>query len=246
MKSKSKKSAGKANDGNVTVDLGEKHHQKIERMIESKLATAGMAGARPGLNLPSRFGGNPRVSGRPGMFGGGYKPWYSRFGKPWMGQDAASITAFTVPGAPGRRINIIPIDIQTVKTADVLTGGAMGLLGNRAIVRLLPKIWPAAGTNAILNEGVAFGASLLPLLFKRNAMTVGVALPGAVYFFGTLVDMLYNAVGMPAKPANMSGAQASADPNQGARQRLAAIQQRINTPQASQQRSLPRVMAVAQ
>jgi hypothetical protein len=45
----------------------------------------------------------------------------------------------------------------------------------------------------------------------------------------------------------MSGGASStpADPNQGARARLAQIQQRINTPQASQ-RSLPRVMAVAQ
>lgn len=239
MKSKSKKSAGKANDGNVTVDLGEKHHQKIERMIESKLATAGMSGARPGLNLPSRFGGRPSVSGRPGMFGGGYKPWYSRFGKPWLGQDAASITAFT---APSRRFNIIPIEVQTVKTADVLTGVALGLLGNRALVRLTPKLWQS-NTNPVVHEGIAFAAGLLPMLFKRNAMTVGVALPGAVYFAGTLVDMLYNAVGMPPKPANMSGAQA--DPNQGARQRLAQIQQRINTPQAAQ-RSLPRVMAVAQ
>lgn len=240
MKSK-KKSAGKANDGNVTVDLGEKHHQKIERMIESKLATAGMAGARPGSGLPSRFG-KSGVSGRPGMFGGGYKPWYSRFGKPWLGQDAASITAFA---APRRSINVIPIEIQTVKTADVLTGGALGLLGNRAMIRLVPKLWTGAATNPLLNEGIAALAGFIPMMFKRSAMTVGVALPGTVYFVGTLVDMLYNAVGLPAKPANMSGAQAPADPNQGARQRLAQIQQRINTPVASQ-RSLPRVMAVAQ
>jgi hypothetical protein len=238
MKSK-KKSAGKANDGNVTVDLGEKHHQKIERMIESKLATAGMSGAQSGL--ASRFGSKAGVSGRPGMFGGGYKPWYSRFGKPWLGQDAAAITSYSMPG---RRFNIIPMEIQTVKTADVVTGMALGLLGNRALVRLTPKLWAVAQTNAMVNEGIAFVAGMLPMLFKRNAMTVGVALPGAVYFAGTLVDMLYTAVGMPAKPANMSGAQA-ADPNQGARQRLAQIQQRINTPQAAQ-RSLPRVMAVAQ
>lgn len=239
MKSK-KKSAGKANDGNVTVDLGEKHHQKIERMIESKLATAGMAGSS-GL-AASRFGGKPGVSGRPGMFGGGYKPWYSRFGKPWLGQDAAAITAFQ---APGRRFNIIPMEIQTVKTADVVTGMALGLLGNRALVRLTPKLW-ASNNSKLVHEGIAFAAGLLPMLFKRNAMTVGVALPGAVYFAGTLVDMLYNAVGMPsATLAGGNGASQATDPNQGARQRLAQIQQRINTPQAAQ-RSLPRVMAVAQ
>lgn len=241
MKSK-KKSAGKAGDGNVTVDLGEKHHQKIERMIESKLAGAGMAGAQSGL--ASRFGGKPGVAGRPGVFGGGYKPWYSRFGKPWLGQGEATMTAFS---APGRRFNIIPIEVQTVKTTDVLTGMAIGLIGNRALVRLVPKLWATAGTNALVNEGIAFAIGLVPMLFQRKAMTVGVALPGAVYFAGTLVDMLYNAVGMPAKPSNMSGGASApaADPNLGARQRLAQIQQRINTPQASQ-RSLPRVMAVAQ
>lgn len=241
MKSK-KKSAGKG-DGNVTVDLGEKHHQKIERMIESKLATAGMSGAPS--SLAAKLGSKSGVSGRPGMFGGGYKPWYSRFGKPWLGQGDATMTAFA---APGRRFNIIPIEVQTVKTADVLTGMALGLIGNRALVRLVPKLWATAASNALVNEGVAFALGLVPMLFQRKAMTVGLALPGAVYFAGTLVDMLYNAVGMPAKPANMSGGASStpADPNQGARARLAQIQQRINTPQASQQRSLPRVMAVAQ
>jgi hypothetical protein len=241
MKSK-KKSAGKASDGNVTLDLGEKHHQKIEKMIESKLATAGMAGAPSGLASRFTKGG---ASGRPGMFGGGYKPWYSRFGKPWLGQGDATMTAFA---APGRRFNIIPIEVQTVKTADLLTGAALGLLGNRALVRLTPKLWPT-NSSRLVHEGIAFGLGLLPMLFKRNAMTVGVALPGAVYFAGTLVDMLYNAVGMPsATLAGGNGApQAAADPNLGARQRLAQIQQRINTPQASQQqRSLPRVMAVAQ
>lgn len=241
MKSK-KKSAGKAGDGNVTVDLGEKHHQKIERMIESKLATAGMAGAPAGL--ASRFGSKPGVSGRPGMLGGGYKPWYSRFGKPWLGQGEVT-TAYMVPP---RRFNMIPIEVQTVRTVDVLGGMALGLLGNRALVRLTPKLWPT-NSSRLVHEGIAFGLGLLPMLFKRNAMTVGVALPGAVYFAGTLVDMLYTAVGMP--PATLAGGngapQAAADPNLGARARLAKIQQQLNTPQTvSQQRSLPRVMAVAQ
>jgi len=242
MKSK-KKSAGKAADGNVTVDLGEKHSQKIERMIESKLATAGMAGAPSGA--AAKFA-KPGISGRPGMFGGGYKPWYSRFGKPWLGQSDAALTAFS---APGRRFNIIPIEVQTVKTADVLSGMALGLLGNRALVRLTPKLWPT-NNKALVHEGIAFAVGLLPMLFKRNAMTVGVALPGAVYFAGTLVDMLFTAVGMPASTlAGSNGApQAAADPNLGARARLAQIQQRINTPAAAQpQRGpLPRVMAVAQ
>jgi hypothetical protein len=238
MKSK-KKSAGKAGDGNVTVDLGEKHHQKIERMIESKLATAGMAGAPTGM--ASRFA-KPSGSGRPGMFGAGYKPRNSRFGKPWLGQGDATMTAYS---APGRRFNIIPVEVQTVKTADVLTGMGLGLIGNRALVRLTPRLW--AGNNSrLVHEGIAFVAGLLPMLFKRNSMTVGVAVPGAIYFAGTLVDMLFNAVGMPTATLAGGNGAPQADPNLGARARLAQIQQRINTPQASQQRSLPRVMAVAQ
>jgi len=241
MQSKKKKSAGKAADGNVTVDLGEKHHQKIERMIESKLATAGMSGAP---STASKFAKAGVAGSRPGMFGGGYKPWYSRFGKPWLGQTDAAMTAFA---APGRRFNIIPIEVQTVKTADVLSGMALGLLGNRALVRLTPKLWPT-NSSKVVHEGIAFAVGLLPMLFKRNAMTVGVALPGAVYLAGTLVDMLYNAVGMPNPTlAGGNGAPQATDPNLGARARLAQIQQRINTPAVSQQqRSLPRVMAVAQ
>lgn len=238
MKKTQKKSAGKAERGNVTVDLGEKHTQKIERMIESKLTSAGMAGSRPGATIAGRSGANRPWLGN----SAGYKPWYSRFGKPWLGQDA-TVTAFTTPRA---RFNVIPVEIRTVDTGKALTGVALGLLGNRALVRVTPMLW-GGQVNPLVHQGIAALAGIVPLLFERNAMTVGVAIPGAVYFFGTLVDQLYTALGMPARTIMAGGEGApKADPNQSARARLAAIQQRINAPQQSSQRSLPRVVAQPQ
>lgn len=240
MKKPQKKSAGKAERGNVTVDLGEKHTQKIERMIESKLQTAGMAGSRPSASV-GRSAGN---ANRPWLGNGsGYKPWYSRFGKPWLGQDA-TVTAFTTPKA---RFNVIPIEIKTVDTAKVVTGMGLGLLGNRALVRVTPMLWPTQA-NPLVHQGIAALAGLVPLLFERNSMTVGVAIPGVVYFAGTLVDMLYNSLGMPARVvmAGGEGAPKAADANGNVRARLAAIQQRINAPQQGSQRSLPRVVAQPQ
>jgi hypothetical protein len=241
MKKTQKKSAGKAERGNVTVDLGEKHTQKIERMIESKLTAAGMAGSRP---ASAGIAGRSSGSNRPWLGNSaGYKPWYSRFGKPWLGQDA-TVTAFTTPRA---RFNIIPVEIKTVDTAKAVTGVALGLLGNRALVRVTPMLWPTQA-NPLVHQGIAALAGLVPLLFERNSMTVGVAIPGMVYFFGTLVDQLYTAVGMPQRVvmAGGEGAPRATDPNQSARARLAAIQQRINAPQMGSQRSLPRVVAQPQ
>ena len=238
MKKPQKKSAGKAKEsGNVTLDLGEKHSQKIERMIESKLSSAGMAGARAG-SFPSKAGSNPGELGRPGA--GGYKPWYSRFGRPWLGQTSEA--AIFAPGRGG--MNIIPIEIQTVKTGNLVGGMALGLIGNRALMHLTPKLWPS-NTQMVVHEGIAFLAGLIPLLFKRNALTVGVAIPGAVYLGGTLVDMLFQAVGMPMPVLSGSnGAPKSTDPNLATRQKLAAMQQRINAPQV--QRPRPQVVAQPQ
>lgn len=239
MKKTQKKSAGKAERGNVTVDLGEKHTQKIERMINSKLSAAGMAGSRPVAGVAGRAAG----SNRPWLGNSaGYKPWYSRFGKPWLGQDA-TVTAFTTPGRS--RFNVIPVEIKTVDTGKVLTGMGLGLLGNRALVRVTPMLWPTQ-TNPLVHQGIAALAGIIPLLFERNSMTVGVAIPGVVYFAGTLVDMLYNSIGMPQRVVMAGGEGApKVEGNQNARARLAAIQQRINAPQGSQ-RSLPRVVAQPQ
>lgn len=245
MKS-AKKSAGasrKADNGNVTLDLGEKHSEKIQEMVNEKFAAAGMAGVaqrtqigRPGfLGRPS----SGRFLGRPAL-GAGYRPWLSRFGgrRPFMGNDAGAMVT-TNRGM----YSIIPMELQQVKTGQLLTGLGLGILGNRALVRLTPNLWK--GNNSrLLHEGIAFAAGLIPLLFKRNATTLGVALPGAVYLGGTLVDMLFTAVGMPASPS-LAGAEfgraQGVDAALVARQKLAAIQNRLQVPAA--QRSVPRVVA---
>ena len=308
MEKKPQKGAGKkAESGNVTViDFGEKHHQKIERMINDKLAAAGvslrtemsgkgkekatekagapasigssarpflgrpgnvLSGYRPGSirerfgrpSISSRFGGErPAIGsrfggrslarpgfGRPSLGSRPGRPWYNRYGgRPWLGQEAATV--------PSGRTYLIPASVQSVKTAELLTGGALGVVGNRALVKLTPMLW--SGQKPIVYEGIAFVAGLIPLAFKRNATTVGVALPGAAFLSGMLVDMLFDwiwpkkAAAAPAAPPSPTAAgsmQGGQDATWAARQKLAQIQNRINQPQVAP-RPLPRVVAQAQ
>jgi len=208
-KASKSKGAGRASSGNVTVDLGEAIEKKIR---DAGLRRTEVAGVPPSLR--GRY--------RPGMFGQ-YRPWLGRFGggRPWLGQDTM---------APARRFNIIPVEVQTVKTSSVLTGIGLGLVGNRALVRVTPMLWQ--NDSKLLHEGIAFVATLLPMLFKRTATTVGVAIPGLVFLGGSLVDLVMNAVGVPQKA--LKGSEGSArigDASMAARQRLAAIQQKIQAPQ---------------
>lgn len=204
-KASKSKGAGRASSGNVTVDLGE--------AIEKKIRDAG-------LRRTEVAGGPPSTRGRyrPGMFGQ-YRPWLGRFSRPWMGQEGV-IQALR----PGGLLQ----NIQNVKTTSVLTGLGVGLIGNRALVRVTPMLWK--NDSKLLHEGLAFVAGILPVLFKRTATTVGVAIPGLVFLGGSLVDLVMNAVGVPeAKLAGAAGAQ-RIDASTAARQRLAAIQQKIQAP----------------
>lgn len=239
------KGAGKGNGkgtGNVTIDLGE--------TIEKKLRAAGLTGPREEMGKPGKS--STAAGWKPGMLAGqrpatygGYRPWYSRAGRPWLGQEAAAY--------PSRSFTLIPTELATVKTTQVLTGLGLGIVGNRALVRLTPLMWKG-NTSKILHEGMAFLAGLVPIFFKRNATTLGVALPGAVFLGGTIVDMILDAVHMPAnvlKGGSGASPQVSgADAANAARQKLAVIQQRIQQPQQpavqQAQRPLPRVVAQPQ
>lgn len=247
MKSKPRKSAGqsrKAASGNVTVDLGEKHNARIERMINSKLASVGMAG-EPREGVKTQMGrpfssfrtGLRRPGGalgkfRPGVLGSGRRLWSSRFRRPWMGQSA-----YAVPSNGGRTWQIIPRSIANVKTADVLSGVGLGILGNRALLRLTPALW---SNTRLVHEGIAFVAGLIPLIFKRNPMTLGVAIPGAVILGSSLVDSLFNMIGF--NPSLSGAGRSGTDSTIAARQKLAALQQRINVP-APGRGPLPQVVA---
>jgi hypothetical protein len=215
MTKKPQKGAGRdAGKGNVTIDLGE--------TIEKKLKAAGMAGGAHKGSL-SRQGYRPGGY-RPGMFGG-YRPWYaSRFsssGGSW---------------ALGQRLGLP----EQLKTSDALTGIGLGIAGGRALVRVTPDIIKT--DSRLAHEAIAFGVGLVPLLAKRNSLTMGVALPGAVFLGGAVVDWLLDQVGM-GKPALRGGAGAprqGADAAFAARQKLADIQARIRP----QGQPAPRVVAV--
>lgn len=225
--SSKQKGAGRASSGNVTVDLGEVLEKKIRSAGLRRTEVAGAAPAR-GIGRPMGF--------RPGMYGG-FRPWLGRFGggRPWLGQEGS----MTFPVR-----SLIPREIQAVKTASALGGLALGLAGNRALVRVTPMI--VKNDSKLLHEGMAFLAGIIPLLLKRNATTVGVAIPGIVYFGGSLLDLGMDAIGVP--PAALKGSEGAQrmDASAAARQRLAALQQRIQMPQQQpQQPAVRRVVAQA-
>lgn len=211
MTKKPQKGAGRDGKGNVTIDLGE--------TIEKKLRAASMSGGagKGSLSRPGyRSGGY-----RPGMYGG-YRPWYaSRFsssGGNW---------------ALGQRLGLP----ESLKTSDALTGIGLGIAGGRALVRVTPDIIKT--DSKLAHEAIAFGVGLVPLLAKRNSLTMGVALPGAVFLGGAVVDWLLDQVGMVKPALRGSGApRQGADAALAARQKLADIQARIRPAGA------PRVVAV--
>lgn len=224
------KGAGRK-DGNVIVDLGEEIDKKIVSAVgaakRSVERTEMGRGGRPGM-----FGGYRPGGYRPGMFGG-YRPWYAD--RESRGSGGVLGMAF---------LN------EPVKPVHMLGGLALGVIGNRALMRVTPDI---IGTSMeIAHTGIAFVVGLIPALVKPNNVTVGVALPGAVYFAGSLVDWAMNKVGIK-KPA-LSGTETSQPAQQQrgtpdaalvARQKLSDLQQRIQ-PAQQQYSGNPRAVAFAQ
>lgn len=235
MNKPAKKNAGRPADvkkaENVTIDLGE--------TIEKRLLAAGLRTdlGKTGSGIKAgNLGGGPAGGQKPGLFGG-YRPWYNRFGRPGMGDDMAT----------GRTFQIIPSAIRQVQTTHLLTGLGLGILGNRTLIRVAPRLW---SSPQMLYEGMAFVAGLIPLLVTRNAYTVGVAIPGLVVVGGSIVDAILDWAGLGApKALGLSGAGAPRQEALAARQKLASIQNRINVAQAqgqTAQRPVPRVVAQAQ
>jgi hypothetical protein len=130
----------------------------------------------------------------------------------------------------------------------MVSGLAIGVLANRALMRGSPDV--VKTDIEVVHTGILFGLGVIPLLVKPNAITLGVAIPGAVYFAGSLVDWMMNKAGI-RKPALSGDAPAQA-PRQGmdqalaAREKMAQMQQRILAqPAAAQYQAGGRVSARA-
>jgi len=224
------KGAGRK-DGNVIVDLGEEIDKKIVSAVgaakRSVERTEIGRGGRPGM-----FGGYRPGGYRPGMFGG-YRPWYADR----EGRMSGGVLGMAFLNEP-------------VKPVHMLGGLALGVIGNRALMRVTPDI---IGTSMeIAHTGIAFVVGLIPALVKPNNVTVGVALPGAVYFAGSLVDWAMNKVGI--KKPSLSGSESQPAAQQRgtpdaalvARQKLSDLQQRITPAQQQYSGGNPRAVAYAQ
>lgn len=175
--------------------------------------------AAVGADRPSyRPGGYRPGQYRPGMFGG-YRPWYaSSHGGRWNLGDKL--------GLP-----------ETMVTSQALTGALLGIVGSRALLRVTPEV--IASSSRLAHEAIAFAVGLVPLLIKRNSMTMGVALPGFVFLGGALVDWGLDSVGV-RRPVLSGGARSGQDAALSARQKLEALRGRMANPP---QGSLPRVVA---
>lgn len=223
-KKAAKKAAAPKGNGNITVDLGEAIDRKLRSAMgkgasDPKKASMGYPGSgyRPGM-----YGWKPYGAERPGRFGG--SP--SRFG--------GSMNRWSLGGP-----SLLGLSRQ-VSTMQGLTGIAVGLIGNRALMRVSPSL--VKTSNLMAHSAIAFVVGLIPVLIKQNSVTMGVAVPGAVYLGGSIVDWAFDAVGI-AKPALSGGSPTGSGVNQAiqARQRLVDLQRSIH-PQAAPQQQ-PRVLA---
>lgn len=225
---KSQKGAGRKETGNITIDLGEAVDKKLRAAIgEARKEVSGptkMAGYRPGMFGGYRPGGSSQSRPGFGRFGGGrpalgnggsFRPWY-----------ADRETRF------GSKLGLGAMGVQNeVKTWDMLTGAAIGVVGNRALVRVSPSIVSVKDpkVNAMVQNAIAFVVGVVPALVKQNSITLGVAVPGAVFLAGSMVDWALDAIGInrPSLAGSEGAPKQGVDAALAARQRLAEIQQRI-------------------
>lgn len=205
--------------GNITVDLGEAIDRKLRAAIGSAKSEARASvdgprsvafGRRPMFG-GSRFGRPALGSGFGRPVSGGFRPFYgSRFSSPSLGGSMLK-----------------GVQSET-KTLDLLAGIGVGVVGNRALLRVTPSL-TFLGSSALVHSSVAFVVGLIPAMVRQNSVTVGVAIPGAVVLAGALVDYALNAmkIGQPA----LSGAgqnRQGIDAAMAARQRLADITARLS------------------
>ena len=235
---KEKAKGGKKEQGDVIqVDLGE----AIDRKLRSAI---GSAKPREDGNVRSEIGHPSYRPGgyRPGMYGyrpgsfGGYRPWYaSREGR--LGGGSPFIGAGGV--------------IEKVQIGHMVGGITIGVIGNRALVRVTPDIIKV--DYAVVHDAIAFIVGLIPVLAKPNSLTVGVALPGTVFLAGSLADWVMNALKIKKGPSSIGspGDSALAPRPQGvdaalsARQKLADVHSRM-TSQQQAPGAASRVVAQAQ
>ncbi|HXX92353.1 MAG TPA: hypothetical protein VEN81_01890 [Planctomycetota bacterium] len=225
-KGDSKKAPARTN-GNITVDLGEAIDRKLRSAMgkdKPERESIGYSGGfRPGGYRPGMYGWKPYGAERPSRFGGSINRW--RLG------DSS------------------PFGIsRQVSTMQGLTGIGIGLVFNRALMRVSPSI--VKTSNLIAHSGIAFVVGLIPVLVKQNSVTLGVALPGAVYLGGSIIDWALDSVGI-ARPALSGsaplagGAAPAAGVGQAiqARQRLVDLQNKIRPAQAAAPMVRPQVIA---
>lgn len=160
---------------------------------------------------------------RPGSLGQSWRPSYAQAG------SSSSL---------GERLGIP----QSLNTGQAMGGALLGTVGNRLVGRLVPSV--ISTTSKLAVDAIAFGVGIIPFLAKRNSLTTGIALPGVIFLAGSLADYALDLAGVP-KPA-LSGSDSprisAAEQAMAARQRLASLHARLQSPQVAGQQPV-RVVA---
>jgi hypothetical protein len=263
---KIQKAGRKAENGNITVDLGEAIDKKLRSAIgdaRREAVPAKMAGYRPGMFSGGGYRPGPRMGGlrpsfgrpgfnRPGPRMGGLRPSFGRpgFNRPALGGNGGSFKPWYADRDSrfGSSLSMGALGIRPqINTWEMLSGAGIGLIGNRALVRVTPQIPFLKNPSALLHNAIAFVVGVVPALVKQNSVTLGVAVPGAVYLAGSVVDWAFDAIGIarPALSGGVRAPQAGVDAALAARQRLVEMQNRVNPRGAAAAPAPSRVYAQA-
>lgn len=212
-RAKPRKNAGRSKDtGNIVVDLGEEIDKKLRSVVGQVTMSGSKSKESPASMGRPGYGGYRPGGYRPGMFGG-YRPWYA---------DKSSVGG-------GGTLGMAWLS-QPVKPVQMLGGMGLGVLGNRVLIRVTPDIIKTS--YEWVHTGIAFLVGIIPAMVRPNSVTVGVAIPGMVFFAGSLMDAALNAVGVK-KPA-LSGGGSAPVPREAAqsalatREKLASMQSTLN------------------
>lgn len=211
---------------NVTeIDLGEKIDQAI------RLEAAGMAGAK---GKASGKASGKSSNYRPGMYGG------SRFRPSWAGRGGSSRMGGMSLGDALK----FPAGLKD-SAKDLLTGGLVGTAGNRVVAWVVPGLIKT--DSQITTDAIAFGVGLAPYLFKKNAFTVGLALPGLFFLVGSLANYALEKTNILGNKPTLAGIQGSQPPSShslsDARRKLAEARSRMQAARQPGAQHVPRVVA---
>ena len=174
--------------------------EEIDKLIAGKEKRSLGATSKHGGWRPPAFSGG--FMGRPGF---GFRPGIHR------SQLGAALD--------------MPAAVDPMK---VLGGTLAGVAANRVLYRAIPYIAGNRITSELLVNGISAGVGILPYVVRKNAFTIGFAIPGVLTLANSLVDAILQAVRILPKPVLTGPSLGGSSPAlASARQTIDAIRARM-------------------